>query len=60
MTPTLISATEASKNFGSFINTALQHPVTITKNNKKVLITITPQYLEDLIDGALSDQAMND
>ena len=57
---TQISATEASKKFGNFINTALQWPVAITKNNKTVLVTITPKYLEDLIDGALADQAMTE
>ena len=51
-----ITATEAAKWFWSFVNSALQWPIAIKKNNKTVLVTLTPDCLRDLIDLAIADR----
>jgi hypothetical protein len=55
-----MTATDAAKKFGTYMNTALRRPVVIKKNNKGVLVTLTPQAMEDIIDCALAEQAMSE
>lgn len=53
-----ITATQAAKSFGGYVTSALQWPIAIKKNNKTVLVTLTPEYLRDMIDAAVADRAL--
>jgi PHD/YefM family antitoxin component YafN of YafNO toxin-antitoxin module len=49
-----IPQTETTKNL---IEIAIKEPVAITRKGKPVIYMLTPQALEDMIDGMLAEEA---
>lgn len=60
MKTTSFTATQINKTPWLYIDTALRGPVKIMKNNRNILITMTPQDLEDLIDWSLASLAIKE
>jgi hypothetical protein len=55
---TTITATQINKWVWRYIDAALRSPVKIKRNGRDILITLTPQDLEDMIDGALASSVL--
>ena len=52
---TTFTATEVKQNFGKFTDTALMHPVSITKQGRVILEVMTPQEKERMIQERLKE-----
>lgn len=46
---TIFTATEAKQNFGKLTDTALMHPVSITRQGRVILEVMTPSQKEQMI-----------
>lgn len=47
-----INATEAQKQFGSLLDSAIQEPVSITRRNRDVVVMLAAQQFYQLVDAA--------
>lgn len=48
---------EAQNNFGRMIDTAIREPIAITRRGRAVVYVLSPQAIQDFIDGYLAQQA---